>query len=256
MPNPWTYHSNSGTLGAMGAVAGFGMHPALPLQGLTVLAVEDSRYACDALRLMCQKAGARLRRAETLAVARAHLRVYRPDVVIIDLGLPDGRGEALIADLARSGQRPGAVLGTSGDPMGRSRALGAGADGFLDKPCASFAAFCATLRAHSPDTAALPGAATLIDGMAQDAISPDLLALQDDLAMAARNLAGDPDAATRRYVAGFLSGIADHAKDVALAKAAAMAGAADTDGGFRQLRDLVADRLAAANAFLPRVGLG
>ena len=254
MPNPWTYLGNSAPLGAMRAVVGFGMHPALPLQGLTVLAVEDSRYACDALRLMCQKAGARLRRAETLAVARAHLRVYRPDVVIIDLGLPDGDGEALIADLAGSGPRPGAVLGTSGDPMGRSRALGAGADGFLDKPYASFAAFCTALRAHLPDDATLPDAVALPNGLAQGAISPDPLALQDDLAMAARNLAGDPDAATRRYVAGFLSGIADHANDATLAKAAAMVGATDTDRGFRQLRDLVADRLATANAFLPRAG--
>ena len=45
----------------------------LPLQGITVLAVEDSRFACDALRLLCQRSGARLRRAETLEAARAHL---------------------------------------------------------------------------------------------------------------------------------------------------------------------------------------
>ena len=73
-----------------------------PLAGLTVLVVEDSRYACEAMRLLCQHSGARLRRADSLAAAARHLRVYRPDVLIVDLGLPDGPGEALIA---RDGDR-------------------------------------------------------------------------------------------------------------------------------------------------------
>lgn len=248
MPNPWSYSGTASPFGNLAALTGLGLHPVLPLQGLTLLAVEDSRYACEALRLMCQRAGARLRRADSLAVARAHLRVYRPDVVIIDLGLPDGRGDALIADLARSPQRPRAILGTSGNPLGRAQSFAAGADGFLDKPYASLAAFCTTVLAHLPDTGAAPA------DLPQSAISPDPIALQDDLAMAARNLAGDPDAATRRYVAGFLSGIADHAKDHGLAEAAALAGGTDTDRGFRQLRDLLADRLAKTQAFLPRSG--
>lgn len=132
------------------------LRAALPLQGLTVLAVEDSRFASDALRLMCQRAGARLRRAETLETARAHLRTYRPDVVIVDLGLPDGRGEALIRDLVLSARRPAVILGTSGAEGGRSAALAAGADGFLDKPFESLAAFCLALRRHLPDLDVLP----------------------------------------------------------------------------------------------------
>ncbi|TMV53287.1 response regulator, partial [Thioclava sp. BHET1] len=56
--------------------------PERPLLGLTCLAVEDSRFACEALRLLCQHSGARLRRADCLAAAHRHLRVYRPDVLI------------------------------------------------------------------------------------------------------------------------------------------------------------------------------
>jgi DNA-binding NarL/FixJ family response regulator len=210
----------------------------LPLQGVTILAVEDSRYACEALRLMSQRAGARLRRADTLAGARAHLRVYRPDVVIIDLGLPDGRGEGLIGELALARQRPLAVLGSSGNPDGRGAALAAGAEGFLDKPLESFAEFCMVLRRF------LPG---LAPSLVEDAaIYPDPLALQDDLARAAAALLAEPDATGRRYLAGFVLGVAHHAHDSALAKAARAAGVPNSVD-LDQLRGLIDKRLTVAN---------
>ena len=207
---------------------------ALPLRGITVLAVEDSRFASEALRLMCQRLGARLRRAETILSARSHLRLYRPNVVIVDLGLPDGRGEALIREIAL-GTRPPVVLATSGDPSGQATAMAAGAVGFLDKPLESLAAFQALLLRHLPDKVA--GLAAV-----DEPLHPDNLALRDDLAHAAALIEAGAGPETQAYLSGFLTGVAAHAHDADLAEAAA--GAA---GRMEALRALLQRRLQGSD---------
>ena len=220
---------------------------ALPLQGLTILAVEDSRFACEVLRLMCQRAGARLRRAETLEAARAHLRCYRPDIAIIDIGLPDGRGEVLIRELVVSVRRPAVILGTSGSTENAASALASGADGFLEKPLTGITTLIATLRKQ------LPVPEFEWPTLAEAAQKPDPLALHDDLVHAAAVLAGAPDATRRRYVSNFLSGVARLAEDATLAAAAETV--RDQDSDLNALRDLVDCRLAMDSAdFGPRSG--
>lgn len=219
------------------AVPGIG---ALPLSGLTILVVEDSRFASDALRLLCQRSGARLRRAESMEQARAHLRTYCPDVVVVDLGLPDGRGDLLIAELAAV-SRPIVVLGMSGDPDGRACAMQAGAAGFIDKPFAGLGAFQRAVLRH------LPGrfAPTVRDEDA--AAAPDPLALHDDLARAAQGLSGDMDATARHYLAGFVAGVARSAGDNDLAAAASAA--AQTAAALPHLQSLVQRRLSEGAVF-------
>ncbi len=232
------------------------MRPTLerPLSGLTVLVVEDSRLACEALRLLCQHSGARLRRADSLAAAYRHLRVYRPDVLIVDLGLPDGPGEQLIAGLARLPSRPSAILGMSGDPLAGPVALAAGADGFLDKPLPGLQDFQRILLALLPEQALQLGPRP---AKPEPVLAPDPIALRDDLAMAEDILTGHPDDATQDYVSRFLSGVARTAQDGQLEAAAASLRARETlpasvppdarERALGQVRRLVQDRLAKGN---------
>jgi CheY-like chemotaxis protein len=211
-----------------------------PLLGHTVLIVEDSRFASEALRMMAVRSGARIRRADSLAAARRHLRVYRPSAVIVDLGLPDGSGLELIADLAAQVPRVDVLLATSGDETMSSAATEAGADGFLVKPLTRLAVFQQAVLSRLPPERQPPGPRLVSD----ERIVPDPLALRDDLVLASDLLEDRPRLA---YAAQFLATVARSAGDRSLAEAAAAAGDGDA-GTFDRLAGMVQDRLAAPHA--------
>lgn len=189
---------------------------ARPLLGLTVLVVEDSRYACDAMRLLCLRSGARIRRADSLKSGRKHLQVYRPTVLIVDMGLPDGSGADLIEELNNLTPRVSVILGTSGDSFAEEQALAAGADGFLAKPIQSLSMFQSVVVSALPPDRQPKGARLLQD----DLILPDPLAFRDDMAHVADVLGDHADGRTLDYVAQFLRGVANSAGDRALESAA------------------------------------
>lgn len=190
--------------------------PGRPLTGLTVLAVEDSRFASEAMRLLCLRSGARIRRADCLASAQRHLRVYRPTAAIIDLGLPDGSGESLIEELAQAKPRVPVILATSGDDNAEQRALDAGADGFLSKPLSSLAEFQQAILGHLADQAQAAGPRALPG----EVVTPDPFAFRDDMVQAAEILAEHQDGRRMRYLAQFLTGVARAARDMPLEHAA------------------------------------
>ncbi|MBY6048407.1 response regulator [Vannielia litorea] len=216
-----------------------------PLLGATVLVVEDSRFASEAVRLLCLRSGARIRRADTLASAHRHLQVYRPTAVIVDLGLPDGSGLELIAELDHSDTRVPVLLGTSGDPASEDEALEAGADGFIQKPITSLAEFQQAILTRLPEAAHPVGPRA----MSSDVVAPDPLALRDDLAHVADVLStGEEDPDMLDYVAQFLGSVAQCASDAPLAAAARGLATARAAGqrGFPEaavISKLVANRL-------------
>jgi DNA-binding NarL/FixJ family response regulator len=75
-----------------------------------------------------------LAQAGSLAEARDHAAMFEFDVVVLDLGLPDGHGEDLIADFRRSNPDVGVlILSASLDPVGIEKATRLGADEIMDK---------------------------------------------------------------------------------------------------------------------------
>ena len=180
-----------------------------PLLGLTVLVLEDSRFACEAVRLLCLRSGARIRRADSLEHARKHLTVYRPTVLIVDVGLPDGSGLDLINDLSSASPRIDVILGTSGDADAQSGVMAAGADGFIAKPIASLAAFQTAILSHLPADRQPPSPRAIND----EIVEPDLIAYRDDLSHVASVIDGDDGAETLAYITQFLGGVARSVAD-------------------------------------------
>lgn len=187
-----------------------------PLLGQTILVVEDSRHAGETMRLICQRGGARMRRADSLRAAARHLTTYRPSVVVVDAGLPDGSGLDLIAQLAAATPRVPVLLAISGDLDQQDAALAAGADGFLAKPFASVALFQQAILARLPDTTRILG----LRAMSDDHVAPDAASLHDDLDFVTRLLTDDPDGPTRDYALRFTIGLALTSDDSVLEAAA------------------------------------
>ena len=219
-----------------------------PLLGVTILIVEDSRFVCEAVRMMSTKSGARIRRADSIANARRHLAIYRPSVVIVDVGLPDGSGLNLIENLALGSPKLDVILGISGDPDLEDAVIKAGADQFLAKPIANLAEFQTAILDHLPRDRQPPAPREI----SQEIVDPDPVAFQDDLSHAAQVLNGCRSGDTVDYVTQFLIGVARSADDAELQRVVTQLkylrnSGAPTDIGIAKLSALVQSRLSQAS---------
>lgn len=114
---------------------------------MRVLIVDDDRSVTLLVRRLLEEEGYSIETASTLEAARMEVMVNDYDAVILDLGLPDGNGVALILLMRREGRStPILVLTSSSDSSTTVRALDAGADDFVTKPIA-FEPFKARVRA-------------------------------------------------------------------------------------------------------------
>ncbi len=96
--------------------------------------VEDERQIRRFVRTALETEGWHVFEAETLKGGLVEAGTRKADVVILDLGLPDGDGIDFIRDLRTWSSTPVIVLSARIDETDKILALDAGADDYLTKP--------------------------------------------------------------------------------------------------------------------------
>ena len=99
-----------------------------------VVVIEDDRPILRFLEAALGDAGYEVAEAENGSLGMAHVLAKAPDLVILDLGLPDMDGMDVIARLREWSQVPILVLSARGREHDKVLALDAGADDYLTKP--------------------------------------------------------------------------------------------------------------------------
>ena len=101
---------------------------------INVLIIEDEHAIRRFLRTALEADGMRVFEAETLQRGLIEAATRKPDLAILDLGLPDGDGIDFIRDLRQWSQMPIIVLSARSEEHDKIAALDAGADDYLSKP--------------------------------------------------------------------------------------------------------------------------
>ena len=102
-----------------------------------ILIVEDEADIRRFVRLTLETEGHTVHEAATLQRGLIEAGTRRPDLVVLDLGLPDGDGVDLIRDLRTWSAMPIIVLSARSAEASKIAALDAGADDYLVKPFGS-----------------------------------------------------------------------------------------------------------------------
>lgn len=101
---------------------------------INVLIVEDEHAISRFLRTALEGDGLRVYDAGTLQRGLIEAATRKPDLVILDLGLPDGDGIDFIREVRQWSQMPIIVLSARAEETDKIAALDAGADDYLSKP--------------------------------------------------------------------------------------------------------------------------
>jgi two-component system, OmpR family, KDP operon response regulator KdpE len=103
-------------------------------EGPKILVVEDEQEIRRFLRVSLNHSGYRLVETASAKDAVIQAATQQPDVIILDIGLPDGDGFEVIREVRQWSTIPIVVLSARGQEQDKVRALDEGADDYLTKP--------------------------------------------------------------------------------------------------------------------------
>jgi len=106
----------------------------MTIDGPKVLLVEDEREIRRFLRVALENHGYRLSEAVTAKEALLQAATQQPDLMILDLGLPDLDGAEVLRQVRTWSKMPILVLTARGQEQHKVQTLDAGADDYLTKP--------------------------------------------------------------------------------------------------------------------------
>lgn len=127
-----------------------------------VLLIEDDNNIRSIMTPMLETAGYQVICADSCGMGETLYRSHQPDVVILDLGLPDMDGMNFLTFVRQNSLTPILVLSARADDTDKVRALDAGANDYVTKPFSS-AELLARIRMmlrnyqHRSDSGKLPG---------------------------------------------------------------------------------------------------
>jgi DNA-binding response OmpR family regulator len=105
----------------------------LPENGI-VLLLEDNQKILDINRKMLEDEGIMVLTATTIAMARSRVKCVIPDVVVLDIMLPDGSGLDFLAELRQTCDVPALFLTAKAERADIIAGLTAGGNDYITKP--------------------------------------------------------------------------------------------------------------------------
>jgi two-component system KDP operon response regulator KdpE len=100
----------------------------------TVLVIDDEKQIRKLLRIVLEEDHYRVLESESGKQGLSDVALRRPDVVLLDLGLPDMDGLAVLKRLREWSHVPVLILSVREGPEDKVSALDAGADDYVTKP--------------------------------------------------------------------------------------------------------------------------